>query len=487
MMRRVDHDGHRRRIRFPALAVAFVILSLVVLSVAPALIMARLEDIWTVIQEQIVPASQLTADLRFQVDRQTTAVRGFVLSRDLTFLVEYRDARAVEEQAMTRLDQLARSIGPSVEARLDAADRSIDQLHELNTALLNETVAPEELPATLRQQQTALDTSLDQIAALQSEIGQAAEARARESTAGLARQQALAIGLGVLATLVAAGVGWFARRQDALSAELARSVAEERRLREEAELGRDELERITESRARLMRGFSHDVKNPLGAADGYLQILELGIAGPLTPKQAENVAGARRSIGAALSLIEDLLELARAETGRLTIEAEPVDVREVLEEAVEQYRAQAETKGLSLEIDMPADLPRIISDSARIRQIASNLLSNAVKFTERGGVTVRVESREDAPVPVPGRCIGIHVQDTGPGIPEDQQRLLFHEFTRLTTDRDKRGAGIGLAISRRIARALGGEITVESEVGRGSTFTLWLPERVYEAERPAAA
>src|SRR5690606_17148208 len=153
----------------------------------------------------------------------------------------------------------------------------------------------------------------------------------------------------------------------------------------------------------------------------------------------------------------------------------------------EQYRAQAETKGLSLEIDMPADLPRIISDSARIRQIASNLLSNAVKFTERGGVTVRVESREDAPVPVPGRCIGIHVQDTGPGIPEDQQRLLFHEFTRLTTDRDKRGAGIGLAISRRIARALGGEITVESEVGRGSTFTLWLPERVYEAERPAAA
>lgn len=487
MMRRVAHGGLRRRIRFPALAVAFVILSLIVLSVAPALIIARLRETWSVILEQIAPATQLTAELRFQIDRQTTAVRGFVLSRDLTFLVDYRNALAVEEEAMARLEGITRGIGPSVAARLAAADRAIDRLHELNSALLEESYPADELPDMLRRQQSALQASLDRLMALQSEIGQVVEARAEESAARFERQEALAIGLGVLATLVAVGVGWFARRQDALSAELARLVAEERRLREEAEARRDEIQRITESRARLMRGFSHDVKNPLGAADGYLQILELGIDDPLTPKQAERVASARRSIGAALSLIEDLLELARAESGRLTVEAEPVDLREVLADAVEQYRAQAENKGLSLEIEAPADLPPIVSDSARIRQVASNLLSNAVKFTERGGVIVRVERRADGDAPVPGPCIAIHVRDTGPGIPADQQPLLFEEFARLRTGGDRRGAGIGLAISRRIARALGGEITVESEVGRGSTFTLWLPERVQEAERPVAA
>ncbi len=117
----------------------------------------------------------------------------------------------------------------------------------------------------------------------------------------------------------------------------------------------------------------------------------------------------------------------------------------------------------------------------------SNLLSNAVKYTDRGGVTVRARVRSDGEAPGPGRWVAVEVADTGPGIPEDQRRFLFQEFARVSAGAGRRGAGIGLAIGRRIARRLGGDITFETEPGRGSTFTLWLPLAAREGERPMAA
>jgi PAS domain S-box-containing protein len=256
-----------------------------------------------------------------------------------------------------------------------------------------------------------------------------------------------------------------------------RLLRREQSARAEAERREEELERVTESRARLIRGFTHDVKNPLGAADGYLQLLEEGIVDQLTGKQRDSVAKARRSIGSALRLIEDLLELARAEAGEVTISDEATDIREVARAAADAHRATAEAKGLDLKIDLPASLPPIRSDPIRIRQVLGNLLSNAVKYTDAGQVTVRVDLRDGLPAPGPGRWLAVAVADTGPGIPEDQQRFLFQEFRRVRPADDQKGAGIGLPISRRIAHALGGEITVESEIGKGSTFTLWLPLR----------
>ncbi|HEX7050744.1 MAG TPA: ATP-binding protein [Longimicrobiales bacterium] len=245
-------------------------------------------------------------------------------------------------------------------------------------------------------------------------------------------------------------------------------------LLEESEQRMEELERITESRAGLMRGFSHDLKNPLGAADGQLQLLEAGIVGELTEKQVESIERCRRSIRSALDLIDDVLELARAEAGQLEIESVPTDVREAVRHVAEEYRAQAEAAGLEFAIEVP-DTPAVTrSDGGRIRQILGNLVANAIKYTERGGVTVRVAEAEDGRAPAPGRWITIAVVDTGPGLSQEEQRHLFQEFTRLRP-RAGRGAGLGLAISRRIAHLLGGEITVQSEVGRGSTFTLWLP------------
>lgn len=245
---------------------------------------------------------------------------------------------------------------------------------------------------------------------------------------------------------------------------------------EDSERRREELQRVTESRNRLMRGFSHDVKNPLGAADGYLQLLEMEVRGPLAPEQKQDIQRARRSLDNAGKLIEDLLDLARAEAGELEIELAPTDVREASREMAEEYRAQAEAAGLTLDFDAPDRMPIIQSDPTRVRQVVSNLLSNAVKYNSpQGRIRVHVSPHQERRNSH-DRWVAVQVADTGRGISQEQQTLLFQEFTRLDPTAGK-GAGIGLAISQRIANALGGDISVESEVGSGATFTLWLPLR----------
>lgn len=244
--------------------------------------------------------------------------------------------------------------------------------------------------------------------------------------------------------------------------------------RVEAERRRAAIERVMASRERLIRGFSHDVKNPLGAADGYLQVLEEGVLGGLEPRQAQSVHQCRRSIRSALDLIEVLVDIARAEAGHLEIEERPMDVGDIAAGVAAEYRAQAQAAGLDLQVRVTSTVPVIRSDAGRVRQILGNLISNAVKYTEKGVVAVQVEAREDGDTPGPGRWVGVTVSDTGPGIPPEKQELLFQEYGRIEPDREG-GAGLGLAISRRLAELLGGRVTVSSEVGVGSTFTLWLP------------
>jgi signal transduction histidine kinase len=152
-----------------------------------------------------------------------------------------------------------------------------------------------------------------------------------------------------------------------------------------------------------------------------------------------------------------------------------MDMRAAAQEVAEDFRAQAETAGLALSLDPPGEAPEFESDPARVRQVLANLVSNAIKYTPKGGdVTVRVATRSGGLAPGPGDWVVVDVCDTGRGIPPDKQAMLFLEFTRFDPGAAQ-GAGIGLAISQRIAQALGGAITVESKVGAGSTFTLWLP------------
>lgn len=241
----------------------------------------------------------------------------------------------------------------------------------------------------------------------------------------------------------------------------------ERDARAEADKRRIELEQLTKSRERLIRGLGHDLKNPISAADGYLQLLEHQAKAHLPPKRQLHIERARRALHRALDLLENLLDFARAEAGNLEIKFEEVHIGTIAEQVAEEYRAQAEANGLELGVHMPEEIPTIASDGRRIAQILGNLLSNAMKYTDEGSVTVEVKVEEER--------VGVLVRDTGRGIsPEDQARI-FQEYFRAS--KEEEGAGIGLAISRLLARILDGDLTVESTPGEGSTFTLWLPRK----------
>lgn len=263
-----------------------------------------------------------------------------------------------------------------------------------------------------------------------------------------------------------------------------RLVRRVRGLADESRHQRLEAEAAMENRSRLIRGITHDVKNPLSAADGTAQLFEMGILGSLTKKQRENVARIRRSIGAALGIISDLLELSRAEAGGLKVEVSPTEVAPILSEAVEEERSKAEKAGLTMQLDVPEGLPRVRADTARVRQVVGNLLSNAVKYTPSGGqitITAGIHSGKET-----GRRLAVSVADTGPGIPPEERERIFEEFYRSPTLGERStGLGLGLSISRRIARLLGGDLTVESEIGKGSVFTLWLPIMEMAGDRAA--
>jgi signal transduction histidine kinase len=209
------------------------------------------------------------------------------------------------------------------------------------------------------------------------------------------------------------------------------------------------------------------------------------VYGELSGDQRESVKRLRDCIRGALALIDDLHELARVEAGALAVTRAPVDLELLVERLGEEYGAAARASGLSLEIILDTGPFVVVTSDVRVRQIVSNLLSNAIKYTDDGGVTLRLGRRTDGGSADERRWVAIAVSDTGPGIPADKLGLLFQEFSRLN-EHGKRGAGLGLAISRLLAQALGGYIAVESELGRGSTFTLWLPMGESDETPPSA-
>jgi len=251
------------------------------------------------------------------------------------------------------------------------------------------------------------------------------------------------------------------------------ALERERAARAAAEIARQEAERRFASRTKLISGVSHDVRNLLSAALGYVELVMAGVRGSLTEGQRFFLSRALRSLDAAVGLIGDFLMVAQAEAGALMVRLAPTDVCVVLRECAESYRAQAQAAGLELRLELPDALPPIETDALRVRQIVSNLLSNAVKYTARGAVGIRAWHGERADNPGPGPWVVVDVWDTGPGIPDQARERIFEEFVRLESG--AAGFGLGLAVSRMLARALGGEVTVQSRVGVGSTFTLWLP------------
>jgi len=237
-----------------------------------------------------------------------------------------------------------------------------------------------------------------------------------------------------------------------------------------AEEERAQVVRAAEARSALLRGITHDVKNPLGAAAGYAELMEEGLVGPVPPRQLEMVRRIHRLVQTGVQTITDLLELARTD-GDLQIEYGTSDLAGIVDEVVVDHQGMAREHGV--DITVTARPTPIVTDPLRVRQILANLVSNAIKYTPSGG-HVRV-SVVHAQRPQLGEAVGVEVRDTGAGIPPELHEKVFEEFFRVrnTGGSAANGNGLGLAISRRIARLLGGDVTVSDGDGGGAVFTLW--------------
>jgi signal transduction histidine kinase len=464
-------DGARGwRAHVPVVAFVFVVVCLLTLAVTPIVMIRRLDGLQRVANGTVGAARPIAGDLRLLFVEESDDHQRYILERDTQALARYRAHRSDERHLFIRLAALAGEIGSPTDADVDELRSRADRWHALTDLQVEQRISPAALAAALPRLTAGRDSVLAASAQVRADLNRAYDLDTAKGTAILDDQRLVSATLGILALLTTLVIAWFARRERALARALARAVAEEARLRAESERRREELERITETKNGLIRGFTHDVKNPIGAADGYLQLLAEGLLGPLGEKQRTGVERAHRSLASALELIGDLLELSRAEAANFHVELVPTNVVEVVRDAAEEYRAQAEAKRLTLTVDCDENIPVIRSDPGRVRQVLGNLISNAVKYTAAGSVNVRVRARVDAGVPM----VVVEVADTGPGIPKEKQHLVFREFVRLDPSAAA-GAGIGLAISERIVSAIGGSIEMTSEVGRGSTFVLSLP------------
>jgi protein-histidine pros-kinase len=232
-----------------------------------------------------------------------------------------------------------------------------------------------------------------------------------------------------------------------------------------------ELEKASLAKDRFLASMSHELRTPLNAIIGFTGTLLMRLPGPLTADQDHQLQTVRTSARHLLSLINDLLDLARIESGNVDLEIESVACQLILNEVITALRPLAEAKGLTFELSMPAQDVVVRTDRRALSQILINLTNNAIKFTEGG--LVRLEIAGPA---ADASAIEIRVIDTGMGIKPEDQEKLFKAFTQLTAATGRYdGTGLGLHLSQELARLLGGSIGFTSEFGHGSTFILSLP------------
>ena len=283
-----------------------------------------------------------------------------------------------------------------------------------------------------------------------------------------------------------------AEEVSASHARLAGQVMEAQRLAEELNQAREVAVSASKAKSNFLATMSHEIRTPINAIIGYTDILDLGIPGPINPEQHENLGRIRASSSHLLALINDVLDLSRIESGTMQLRSSPINTRPSIDAAVSLVEPVATTKGIRLVVETDdVRAATYMGDERGVRQALANLLSNAVKFTNRGG-EVRVACSLSKP-PAGAELnhnsayVAIRVSDTGIGIDNEKIGRLFQPFTQLEAEngnpytRQKSGAGLGLSISRHLARMMGGDITVESSPRHGSAFTLWLPHQSSDA------
>jgi len=261
-------------------------------------------------------------------------------------------------------------------------------------------------------------------------------------------------------------------RDGTLVSSAIRDITDRKRVEKALQEKNLELANAMLARDRFLASMSHELRTPLNAIIGFTGTLLMKLPGPLTADQQKQLETVQSSSRHLLALINDLLDVAKIDTGNVEATFEKVLARELVGEVAEALRPQAIRKGLEFEVRLSGTDIELQTDRRALRQIILNLVNNAVKFTVQGSVTISIRRQDGAS----GRSVEFVVADTGIGIREDDQRRLFEPFARLNPSRESpEGTGLGLHISRKLAEVVGGRITVDSEFGKGSTFVLAIP------------
>jgi PAS domain S-box-containing protein len=248
-----------------------------------------------------------------------------------------------------------------------------------------------------------------------------------------------------------------------------RDITQRKRAEEALRSTKEEAERAYRVKSEFLAVMSHELRTPLNAILGYQDLLAEEVSGPVTAGQRSHLAGIKKGAEHLLELIDHVLRLARIEAGKEVLTAAQVDVAEIVRKCCALVEPMIKRKRLSFDVRVPDAPVLCTSDAGKLRQIVLNLLSNAVKFTELGGIVVEVRAARD--------LVLVDVRDTGVGVHDMDQERIFDPFVQVDASSTRRycGTGLGLPVSRSLARLLGGDLNVVSVLGSGSTFTLAVP------------
>jgi signal transduction histidine kinase len=419
------------------------------------------------------------------VENAETGQRGYLLTGKPSYLADYQAGVRDTKQILTEL-RSTQDIFPSLRAHLDL----VEELVGINFSEMAETI---ELRRTgdfegarksvlVGRGKAAMDKIRTAINETRRDSYQVLEIRSRQQR-DRAHETQWRFVCGAILSLILARLAWVRLYQAVQSREFTQTALEKSalELREKTALLESqnaEILRATQLKSEFLANMSHELRTPLNSITGFSEVLIDGVAGPVNEDQREYLGEILEGSRHLLHLINDVLDLAKVESGKMTFRPEVVDLERSIQGTVQMLDLMARQKQIQIQPEIDPDGRYVFLDEARFKQVLFNFLSNALKFTpSKGSITVRVLAEAE-------RWFRLEVQDTGIGISQKDQQLLFQEFHQLDAGVAKQfqGAGLGLALTKRIVEAQGGRVGVESEVGVGSTFFALLPRGKTELE-----